>query len=309
MKKIFISLILFSCIQANAFEFINKLSKESSKAENVSSLIWYGDYNEMAQLSGFPGKNDSMHLAGPNVINIDRDFSIGSFVVNAKVVAENRKLNVKGIYIHLAPGEGGLNSLTLKNSTLKATQHYSPAVIGGLEERYVSRALLKLINSTAKFGGLYSMTVSNTNLKPSTPIGGSMISLEGKSQLEFGGILMDSFIKSNPELITSDLEFIERDGNIPQLIFNSDSNDIARTNIKLLITQTAKKGKYTIIEFTGKSSYEGVFDTIIINGKKIAFDEFRQVGSLKAKLTKAPSTTGKDKSTANDIVLVIEDSK
>jgi len=306
MKKIFISIILFSFAYANALEFMNKATKEGSKIENLSALIWYGDYNEITQLSGFPGKNDAMQLIGPATINIDKDLTLGAFIFNAHVVADNRKLNFKGMYTHLAPGEGGLNSITLKNSTLKVTQGYKPVVLDGLIDRYISRASIRFTNSTAKFGGLYSMTVGNTNLKTSSIVGGSTLILEGKTEVEFGGILMDSFIQSHPKLITSDLEFIEREGNIPRLIFNSDSNDIARTSMKLLINPTAKKGKYTIIEFTSKAQYAGEFGDIIINGKKVAFGEARQVGKLTATLVKAASPTGKDKSTENDIVLIIE---
>jgi len=310
MRKILISILLLFFAQANALEFLSKHPDKPEGSTNYSALIWYADKHQNTQLTGSPGKNDTVFLFGHGdyTVILDKDITIGTLVNNSRTFAENKKLNLKRLSTHITASAEGVNILTLKNCNLKVAQEYAPTLLGGLQTISVGRAALKFIDSTAKFGGLYSLSIITTTISNTSP-GGSTLTLEGKSTVEFGGILIDSFVKSNPTKVNSEFEFIERDGNIPQLIFNSDVNDIARTSIKMTINKTAKKGKYTLVDFTSKAPYTGEFADIFINGKKVSLDEVRLVGKLNAKIVKGASPTSKDKSTENDILLILEEAK
>jgi len=308
MKKILITTLLLSTSFAGALEFLSPLPDKNFGKVNLSTISWVADTFNETPMHGAPGKNDTVNLRGFGefTIVIDKDFTTGLLMINGNVLAENRKLNFRMIESHLSPGEDGHAIFTMKNCNLRVTQNFYPVVLQAVDARQVGRITLKFIDSVAKFNGLYNMVILNSNIRNVYGPGGATLSLEGKSQVEFGGILIDSFASTNPKQISSEFEFAEKDGNFPQLIFNSTINDIAKTNIKIRLTPSAKKGKYTLVDFTAKTSYTGEFGDIIINGKKVAFDEFRQVGELKAKLIKAASPTGKDKSTNNDIVLIVE---
>jgi len=310
MRYFLISILLLFFAQANALEFLSKHPDSAKGTANFSSLTWYGDRHQGTILTVAPGKNDTVFLFGYGeyTIVIDKDLTFNTLVINSLTYAENKKINLKKLSSHISAAEGEINMLTMKNCTLKVSQEYTPTVLGGLQTIGIGRSVLKFIDSTGKINGLYTLNIVNTNIINTVP-GGSTISLEGKSQVEFGGVLLDSFIKANPTKASSEFEFIEKNGNIPQLVFNSDVNDVAKSVIKLTITPTAKKGKYTLIEFTEKSSYAGEFSDIYINGKKVSFGESRQIAKLNVSIVKAASPTGKDKSTENDIVLIVEDFK
>jgi len=311
MKKILIITLLLSSTFANALEYLSELPANNYGKVNLSAVKWVADTFNTIPMTGFPGKNDTVNLrgAGEFTIVIDKDFTTGHLLANGNIFAENRKLNFKTIETHLSPGEEGHAVFTMKNCNLKVTQNFLPVILQAVDSRQAGRMTLKFIDSVAKFNGLYNMVILNGNIKNARGPGGATLSLEGKSVVEFGGILIDSFAATNPNQISSEFEFAEKDGNLPLLVFGTAVNDVAKTNIKVRITPSAKKGRYTLVDFTAKTPFTGEFVNLTINGKKVAFDEARQVGNLKATLIKMASPTGKDRATGNDIVLVIEEVK
>jgi len=312
IKKYVLILISFCATTAFALhDFHNTLKPPEGTREpvNFSQLKWVdsagpdGTYNP---LSGMPGKADNITLRVYK-INLDKDLTAGVLYVNGLVCAENKKFNFKGLATNMSRNQDESYEIEFKNCALNVSGGIRGYTLNMVEARGCGMTTFKFIDSTAKFVGLYELVFLNATITNTKPSGGMTLSLEGKSKIEFSGVLIDSYLKQAPDKVVSVFEFAENKGNLPELIFNGPTNDVSRSIIKVRVTPNAKVGKFPLITFASRGDVMmGEFGEIIINGKKVGFDEFREVGKFKAKVVKDVSPSGKDKGTKNDIVLIIE---
>jgi len=312
MKKCILILITF-CATSLLFAKYNFHSSltppEGTRGmAKFSQLKWVdsaGPIGTANPISGVPGKADDITLRSYK-IEIDRDITAANLCINGDVVAENKKFNLRGISSHMGPKQSDVSELELKNCNLNVSRGIMSHTLNTVGARECGMAVFKFVDTTAKFTGMYELSLLNSNITNTVP-GGMTLILEGKSRLEFVGVMIDSYLKNNPTKMTSIFEFAENKGNVPEIIFNGAVNDVARSVIKVRITPNAKVGKFPLITFASKGDVmSGNFAEVIINGKKVGFDEFREAGNFRAKVVKGVSPSGRDKSSENDIVLIIE---
>ncbi len=313
MKNIFVAAALIAA-SSNMFAltFWSEAPNREAGSAKMSELTYYSENNNTGVLKGQPGKGDSVVFRdGADFTNIiDKDIAIREITVNSHVLAESRKIAMTGKLCTHLPGEFSTNMFELRKSALVSKSGIETYNVARPDAASFGAMAYKFVDSTATFNGNYMLTFNVPKLGNKEASSGSSIILEGKSKVEFGGVvLIDNMTIDNPEYTHSNFEFVERNGNIPTLIFKGTNNDLGRSSILLRITPMAKAGVYPLILFSGRNAkLRGSFDYVMVNNKKLKLGEKCQVADLTVCVAMQKYKTERD-SAVNDIVLTVEKSK
>jgi len=308
MKKLFYILFLsLISVQSYGLFFHNKhyVHDVDPHSCKYSQIDWYEDEQSAVKRAMLPSKNDIVILVGGSgyTIEFDQDINVSITDIRCNSKSMGKKLKFAKKLELLLPEENQVKENIFDKCQVEVGDLYIRTDIG-FDGIFLGVHDLKFIDSTLKATGALTLAISSQSLKNQSGIGGLRLIAQGKSKLEFKqGIRLDSIALSYPKFIKHYVEIQESNGNMPEITFGGNYNDLVGANLRVRCTPNIKKGKYNIVNFTSKAEIQNPFQNVIINGKTVAFGESVQIGELTAKVYMGAS--GSDKA-ENDYILEIK---
>jgi len=308
MKKLFyiFSLFLISA-QSYGLFFHNKhyVPEVGPNFSKYSQLEWNEDDQASVKRNIFPAKNDIIiFVGGPGyTIELDQDIYVSITDMRCNTKSTGKKLKFAKKLEQLFPEENQIKENVFEKCQVETGDVYFRTDIG-FDGVSLGVNDFKFIDSTLKASGALTLAIQSQSVKNKTGIGGMRLIAQGKSKLEFKqGIRLDSIALSFPKSVKHYVEIQESAGNVPEITFGGNYNDLVGANLRVRITPNAKKGKYNIVNFTSKAEIQNPFQNVIINGKTVGFNEVVGVGELTAKVYLGASNPDK---VSNDYILEIK---
>jgi|GEM_PF-1656405 len=271
-----------------------------------SQLDWYEDEGASVKRTILPSKNDVVVLLGNSnyTIEFDQDINVGNIDMRCNLKATGKKFKLAKKFDIILPEENQTREAVFEKCQIDITGDLS--FRSGVQFNGATAGMndVKLIDSTLKAGGSITLSFQTQKLNNKSGSGGIRFVAQGKSKAEFKqGIRLDAFALSYPKLLKSYIDIQEASGNVPEITFGGNYNDLVGGALRVRCTPSIKKGKYNIVNFTSKEAVKNPFQNVIINGKTVNLGETVQIGELTAKVYMGAS--GSDKA-ENDYILEIK---
>lgn len=304
MKKIFPALILFmfSFPAAFALNFVTKV--DSPAKASLSKTDWVSDTTANAvKLRGKPSRNDSICFRcyeGDFIIDSNLDARSISFYEQAFVVAENKKINSLrgGLTFVISSNPNHTNFLHLKRSEMNVNGSVFNSPTSGNKRIGMNR--IRLEDSKFSASGTMDFTITSSIFEPTAGRSGVCVELVGDSVFKLkGDLLVDSILEENRNLLFR-ISFEESGGKMPKMVV--DRAVIGGVDLKVVINSDLKKGRYTILESTGRKPLEGTLRSITVNDKPATLGTPITINGKSVTV----SISAADKRTENDIIVTVQ---
>ena len=297
-----IILSLFFSTTSMALHFVT--SVDSPSKASLSKTDWVSDTTANAvKLRGKPSRNDSVCFRcyeGDFIIDSNLDARSISFYEQAFVIAENKKINSLrgGLTFVISSNPNHTNLLHLKRSEMNVNGSVFNSPTSGNKRIGMNR--IRLEDSKFSASGTMDFTITSSIFEPTAGRSGVCVELVGDSIFKLkGDLLVDSLLEENKNLLFR-ISFEERGGKMPKMVV--DRAVIGGVDLKVAINGDLKKGRYTILESTGKKPIEGTLRSVTLNDKPVQLDA---PTALKDK-TITISIGAADNRTKNDIIVTVQ---
>jgi len=309
MKKFFCLLSLFFIsLPSYALIFHNKhyTPGVDPNFSKYSQLDWYEGEDAMVKRTILPSKNDMVTFLGNSnyTIELDQDINVSNIDMRCNLKATGKKIRLAKNFDIILPEENQTREAVFDKCQIEIGSNLAFRSGVGFDGATAGMNDIKLIDSTLKATGSLTLAFQTQRLKNKSASCGLRLIAQGKSKLEFKqGIRLDAFALSHPKLIKSYVEIHESAGNVPEIIFGGNYNDLVGGALRVICTPSIKKGKYNIINFTSRENVKNPFQNVIINGKTVGFNEVVQIGELTARVYVGATSSDK---VENDYILEIK---
>jgi len=296
---------LFFAAQAFSMSYLPGQWSTAEKSGKWSTCTWGNNINnDSADMPGKPGPNDDVTIRGGWDFEIDQDIAVGGLHSNcAKLFhASKRNIRTKRGFGTQIPSSNSDPLTKLENCTVQNGGNLNFSYWH--EGRGGGRGELRLIDTKFETKGEIVCTIPVNPIVTIKERAGVIVTLVGKTQfLVNGGAVLDSIFEESPKDWMFKWNVEEKDGAVP-LAFINKKAAFKNHLVEMEIDGNLKPGKYALFEFADRKS--GFSDAVFtLNGSDYKLGTATEVKGKKIKISLAPSPTGKDAKSANDLVLEV----
>jgi len=290
---------------ACAMTYLPGRFSETDKNGKWSTCVWGNNINfESPDMPGKPGPNDGVIVRGGWNFEIDQDINVGSLhnCTGTLMHASKRNIHTKRYFATEIPGWEGDSSTKLEDCNVQNDGAFSLRYWH--EAKNAGRAEVQLIDTKFTNKGDITAVIPVNPIVTISSRAGFTLTLVGKTQfLVNGGAVLDSIFEESPTDWMFKWKLEEKDGKLPFALIAKKASFV-NCPIEIKVAGSLKPGKYTLVEFADKKS--GFKNpNFTLNDKPYTLGETVNVGGKSIKIELAPSPTGKDSKTTNDLVLEI----
>lgn len=318
MKKIIALSLIPLMLSASAFAYDyygfknNSENTEGAHDVKFSEVKWYNSYLQQAlPAKGVPGKNDMAFIRGGDIITLDKDLQLKTLELEGGNLFEvdGKKLDVVVVNSFATYSSGTTTALSAKKNGVVNVKVFKGQVRGGImRDCNYGKVTLEVSNGTINILNTMSFLVEAMGEpKELDEASGLGFILEGKGVINLkGALILDSMFTTNPERFECLLSFKDKGGFLPSMFVYNNKVDFQNPRIKVRINSKTKPGLYPLLVMENSSKPKGKFDKVTINNKKITIggDAVKLYGK-EVKLMWGAAANGKDKRTANDLILQV----
>ena len=314
VKGTLISALLLPAAFSCALDYVIGVTdpqNDEERRDKLSTAKFYSHTEYRSDpIPGKPGPNDKLRFHwGTYYFEVDVDVNVGIFEIadSCEVHAKNRNIRIKKDFNYAISNRDAYRTLFVFDSgTIQCGGNLRFTFWD--KSKTAGTGVFQLINSKADFeGGISCVIPVNTFVVKPSERAGVIMDLKGNTRLNFGGgAVIDDIIREAPDDWGFKFRFSEDGGAMPQVYFQKRTN-FEGCDIEVNFPPDMKVGKYTLIDFNDKRSSVEKARSVVVNGKKVSYGENISLkGGKTAVLEIAPSIYGRDKRTANDLVLTIK---